>query len=115
MAVVSDFVFEVGVAMTTNPEVLRLARQCIVEALGCPNDEAWVDQLLKNVSADLIAITVLAIEKTSKLAKEAACNQVRIGLSNEDRVWNDASITLAESFRDYDHLRQSEKDNSDAD
>lgn len=26
MAVVSDFVFEVGVAMTTNPEVLRLAR-----------------------------------------------------------------------------------------
>ena len=101
--------------MTTNPEVLRLARQCIVEALGCPKDEAWVDEFLKKVSADLIAITVLAIEKTTELsAAHVRQNAPVIQCMSVEPVVTALFETAIEIDR-YDHLRQSEKDNSDAD
>lgn len=109
--------------MTTNPEVLRLARQCIVEALDCPNDEVWVDEFLRNVSADLIGITVLAIEKTTELAGNYQHVMAKRFLSPEyatGQPWSShaersACSMYGDDILRYDHLRQSVKDNSDAD
>jgi len=109
--------------MTTNPDVLRIAREITAESTIVMDGDS---QRAHNRAADILAgkcdnesvalhAAIAAIERTRTLSKDMACNQVRVVMSPRDTAWNDACITLAEAFHNYDHLRQPDKDKSDAD
>lgn len=86
--------------MTTNPEVLRLARELM--ASSCESDVMRHSVLHGSYDdAREVRIAIAAIEKTTELNAEML-----------DRL---RMHTCAKFTRSYNHLRQSEKDNSDAD
>ena len=73
--------------MTTNPDVLRLARE--IAKVGCYETDDGVMEII-----------IAAIERTTQLAVNYAAYQ---------------GSSLLYGLKALDHLRQSEKDNSDAD
>lgn len=98
--------------MTTNPDVLKLARE--IAANMCASEYmAHMTLAGARDSGDAVHAAIAAIERTTQLSKDAACNQVRSPETSDDRVWNSASVKLAETFHNYDHLRQQGQTDAD--
>lgn len=103
--------------MTTNPEVLRLAREVARPFLG----RQFSDLDEKNLQAgyldrsSIVQTAIAAIEKTTELAIALVQNNVPVIQCWSVEPVAEALCETFESLERYDHLSQSEKDNSDAD
>lgn len=100
--------------MTTNPEVLRLAREIAASLRPYSHNSALILDGERD-GIDVVQVAIAAIEKTTELAVALVQNNVPVIQCWSVEPVAEALCETFESLERYDHLRQSEKDNSDAD
>lgn len=96
--------------MTTNSDVLRLAREIIKTHGYFPPDAVNIGQF---DDTETMRIAIAAIERTSELSKDFAWAQLRVVTHPRDKIWNAACTTIAGWLHNYSHLRQPEKGSTD--
>lgn len=124
--------------MTTNPEVLRLAREivkaqptsyndikdnlsdaviCYGDPTGCVRDDGCeVECLMLATWRHGVEVgAIAAIERTTELAARHLAVRHGLEMDGTEGGENDEPCLDFVTLQNYDHLRQPEKDNSDAD